>query len=506
MDNSHAFLEEFNLNQLADIYNDAEAAKRRISHLIDNFKNVFNSEPNYISRAPGRIAIIGAHVDWSGFPVISTALENDILVIVETVKRKENDTSKNVQILLHDEFSSKYKPAELNLTNFDPLDLLTQHCWVNYFIAGLNSLLRFVKVNKIDLEKQNVYSQLRILICCNFPTGSGISSSAAFTLSVGILFFKLYGCDKMVEKIKLALLVNNEEKKIGVNIGEQDHRISMCSDKEFLKYLEFEPKFSITNIDIPKNITYIVAHSLIEASKFDNACYRANKRKVEVKLALALLSKKLGEENSFEMLRHLKDKYNFSIEELRKFINETIKQDEYEKELLYKIFDEFQDKNYTVEHLLSNVRLSGEVMDKNVTFRLKQRLLHVCNEYERVLEFKQKLITQDYTPKELGELVNRSHESSKNNFDSSCNELNGLVDFARNNGAIGARLSGAGWGGCMIILIENHLREEFLKKLQCYYETVRKEDYFKLDEEDRKLVYFPTKSGKGACLLSLSYK
>jgi len=469
------------------------------------FKDIYNVEPEYLSRAPGRIAVIGAHVDWSGFPVISTAIEPDILIFVHTIKRDVNDKSKGIKVILNDEFGWKYKPGEINLTNFEPLELITPHCWINYFYAGLNSLLRYAKEHKIDLEKQSRYnySEIKILVGCNFPTGSGISSSAAFTLSTGILFFKLFNCDKLVEKIKLALLVNTEEKKIGVNIGEQDHRISMCSDKDSLKFLEFEPVFSITNVDTPQNISYIVAHCLVEACKFTNAYFRANKRKVEIKLGLAILSKKLGSEKSFEMLRHLKDKHNYSIEELRKFINETLNEEEYEKDLLYKIFEEFKDNNYTIDYLLSNVKFYEEVMNKNKTFKLKQRLLHVINEYERVLKFKSLLLSKNYSSVELGELVNQSHDSSKNFFDSSCDELNSLVDFSRTNGAVGARLSGAGWGGCMIILIENHLKEDFMKKLHNYYETERREDYLKLSEYDRKLVCFSTKSGKGACLIDL---
>jgi hypothetical protein len=53
----------------------------------------------------------------------------------------------------------------------------------------------------------------------------------------------------------------------------------------------------------------------------------------------------------------------------------------------------------------------------------------------------------------------------------------------------------------MLILIENHKKEIFLTKLKDYYENNRKEEYLKLSEDDKKITFFSTRSGKGACIL-----
>lgn len=89
--------------------------------------------------------------------------------------------------------------------------------------------------------------------------------------------------------------------------------------------------------------------------------------------------------------------------------------------------------------------------------------------------------------------MNESHNSCSDLFDCSCPELDELTALARASGAYGSRLTGAGWGGCIVSLICESKVEGFKKKLKEEYPKYRG-----LTEEELNGVVFATKPGSGA--------
>lgn len=87
-----------------------------------------------------------------------------------------------------------------------------------------------------------------------------------------------------------------------------------------------------------------------------------------------------------------------------------------------------------------------EIMD-DVTFR---RVRHIVTENERVLETVEELRTKG--PKSIGALLNASHVSMRDDFEISIDELDTAVDVAIRHGAVGARMTGGGFGGAAIAL------------------------------------------------------
>ena len=73
----------------------------------------------------------------------------------------------------------------------------------------------------------------------------------------------------------------------------------------------------------------------------------------------------------------------------------------------------------------------------------------------------------------LGELMNQSQTSCDMLYDCSSKNLNELIKLARDSGALGARLTGAGWGGCCVCLVKKDGITEFISKVMNYYEKER---------------------------------
>lgn len=104
--------------------------------------------------------------------------------------------------------------------------------------------------------------------------------------------------------------------------------------------------------------------------------------------------------------------------------------------------------------------------------KLYQRSMHVYQEANRVFKFAEianECVGGDQRPalQRLGHLMNESHESCRRQYECSCEELDNLVELqVKELGALGARLTGAGWGGCTVALVSQSQADDFLCKLQ----------------------------------------
>ncbi|KAG6394779.1 hypothetical protein SASPL_145369 [Salvia splendens] len=138
-------------------------------------------------------------------------------------------------------------------------------------------------------------------------------------------------------------------------------------------------------------------------------------------------------------------------------------------------------------------------------FKLHQRAAHVYSEAKRVYAFKDTVssnLSEEDILKKLGDLMNDSHYSCSVLYECSCPELEELVKISRDNGALGARLTGAGWGGCAVALVKENIVPQFILNL--------KEQYFqsRIDKEvikktDLGLYIFASKPSSGAAIIEL---
>ncbi len=92
-----------------------------------------------------------------------------------------------------------------------------------------------------------------------------------------------------------------------------------------------------------------------------------------------------------------------------------------------------------------------------------------------------------------------SHSSCSNQYQCSHPQLDKLVDLSKKHGALGARLTGAGWGGCIVALVPNNLVDDFIEGLEKNYYL----DLPAAQNKDRREYIFPTKPGGGAEIFAI---
>lgn len=131
--------------------------------------------------------------------------------------------------------------------------------------------------------------------------------------------------------------------------------------------------------------------------------------------------------------------------------------------------------------VLKDIPYFYEVLNQNKSFMLNERATHVFSEASRVYKYKaicdDDAIPDEEKVKKLGTLMNESHFSCKVLYECSSENLDELTKLARDSGAFGSRLTGAGWGGCCVSLVDKQILNTFIDKMHTYYTKEREPGY-----------------------------
>ena len=249
----------------------------------------------------------------------------------------------------------------------------------------------------------------------NIPNGSGLSSSASLELLTGIIAERLF--DLKLERLDLVKIGKQTENEfIGVNSGIMDQfAIGMGADQRAI-YLDTNTlEYDLVPLDLKDNVVVI----MITNKRRELADSKYNERRAECEKAVEELKQKLsiatlGELNEWDF-----DEYSYLI----------------------------QDEN-----------------------RLK-RARHAVLENQRTLQAQAAL--QAGNLEKFGRLMNASHVSLEHDYEVTGLELDTLAHTAwEQEGVLGARMTGAGFGGCAIALVRKDAVEAFQKNVGQKYEEV----------------------------------
>lgn len=448
-------------NSITNLYEFPEVQKKRYDDLIGQFKYLYGFEPEYLVRAPGRVNLIGDHIDYSHFSVLPMAIEADVIMAVRKIPGSK------VYISNTDETYSSHC-FTIGPRGVDNIES-TNPSWIDYFKSG------FAVARKYLIEEGivNESTAFQILVTGNVPAGGGLSSSAAFVVNATLATLCINGL-KDIDNKKLVALSVTCEQLVGVNSGGMDQAASVYGKKGHALFISFKPIFRVEPQAFPiksGSFVFLLAHSLVASHKSKTASTQYNLRVVEVTLAAQLLARKTSVEIDLDGNLDMGTLRGFAVAYKKSMIGDkkanlselTIP----DLESMVQLVDKHLSAGgYTVERVVNELGLTKvEFEDRFLAkfavrfekLMLHERAKHVYTEAIRVLQFYNVMKTakgnDEHTIKILGSLMNASHLSAQTLFESSHPEVDKIISIARSAGSAGSRVTGAGWGGYTIHLV-----------------------------------------------------
>lgn len=184
----------------------------RWNGLVSKFTKLYGSRPDFVSRSPGRVNIIGEHIDYSLYDVLPTAVSVDVIIAVKVVPTSGFDPFVKISNVQPEKFPTREftVPRDTDI-EIDP----KKHEWVNYFKAGILGALKFLRKERSGGSFNP--ASIEVLVDGNVPPGGGISSSAAFVCASALAIMKANNHN--VSKQDLLDLAVVSERSVGVYSG-----------------------------------------------------------------------------------------------------------------------------------------------------------------------------------------------------------------------------------------------------------------------------------------------
>ena len=350
-----------------------------MSRIEEKFLETFGDEPDLVAAAPGRVNLIGEHIDYSDGFVLPFAIKDRTLVAA----RKRNDSTVRI--------ASAQRRNKVVTVDINQVKPGLKGEWERYALGVLWSM--------------GVKDGVDLMIDGHVPLGAGLSSSAALECSVATAMNHLFDLGFNLEELA-RLTQKAENQYVGVPCGIMDQSVSLMATQGSALLLDCRDLST-------KNIPFDVASSGLELLIIDTQAHHAltdggyAERRASCESAVA----KLG-------ITSLRELTMEQLEASRSLLTET----------------EFV------------------------------RACHAVTEMQRVLDCVDALSASDF--EKVGQLINQSHISLRDDYTVSCPELDTAVDAALAAGALGSRMVGGGFGGSAIALIQASKTTETIKAIE----------------------------------------
>lgn len=358
------------------------------TQITQTFHSLFGSNP-LIAFAPGRINLIGEHTDYQEGFVFPAAVTQGIWV---GIQKNGLELCRLYSLDFDQEFS-------FELDFFSP----KKGHWATY-VMGICALFK-----QAGYEVQG----FDMVIGGTIPVGSGLSSSAALSVSIGTAISSLF--DFQIPKKNIVLYAQKSEHLYaGVKCGIMDPYASAFGAEGKALLLDCRTN---THQEIPVRLgdySLMLVNTKIKHTLADTAY---NKRREACEESVRIL------QSEFPLIQTLRDLEKSDLEKVENLLPET----------------------------------------------LFPKAKHVITECARVHEAAEALKSGDLI--NFGKLLNASHQSLSQDFEVSCPELDFLAEKAQAlDFVLGARMMGGGFGGCTLNLVKTSELEAFQAALKSPYE------------------------------------
>lgn len=363
-----------------------------MKHILEKaFKDIFNRNDGISFFSPGRVNLIGEHIDYNGGFVFPCALSYGTYGIVQ----KRDDDIFNVYSV---PFSKKAYQFSLNNITKDP-----NYVWANYIKGSLDALLK---------HGYKIPFGCDIYMVGTMPFGAGLSSSASLEMLIIAMMNHIFNLN--ISKQEMALLGKYAENMfVGVNSGIMDQFAVIASKKDYAMILNTDTlSYEHVPLDLKEDVLLIVnTHK-----KRGLADSKYNERFNECQTSLAMLKEHFK-------IKHLCELTTDQLDTIKDLLHDDI---------LYK------------------------------------RVKHVITEQDRTIRSKKALNEGDIST--FASLMSESHTSLKDDYEVTGIELDTMQQLLLDAGAKGARMTGAGFGGCVVAIIPNDIYENVVNQVAIGYE------------------------------------
>ncbi|TSD66213.1 galactokinase [Inquilinus sp. KBS0705] len=359
------------------------------AQLHQSFFDLYKKEATQAYFSPGRVNLIGEHIDYNGGLVMPCAITFGTYLLV---------APNNDNVFRFKSLNFKDEAEVLLQGNHVKIDEL----WYNYPVGIINFFLK----NGKSLQG------LDMLFYGDIPIGSGLSSSASIEVVTAFALNQI--SDSGYSKLELVKLSQNVENKfIGVSCGIMDQFAVAFGETNKALMLNCDTlDYEAVNSNLGDHVLAIINTN--KPRKLSESKY--NERVQECQTALTALKQELN-------INHLCDIDTATFEEHKHLITDTT---------------------------------------------VQKRALHVVEENDRVKLAAKALSDNNLTA--FGRLMYASHDSLRYLYEVSGKELDTVVEYAKTDTAVtGARMTGAGFGGCAIALVQKDAFDQFSKQLTAYY-------------------------------------
>lgn len=243
----------------------------------ESFQAAFGAQPQVCSWAPGRINLIGEHIDYAGGCVLPLAL--DLGITAAAAPGREG----RIRV-----FSDQYVDA--GIAEFEPGQLLLNGGGASVAFSNfVHTLATETGITGVD-----------IAVCSDLPIERGWSSSAAFAVSLSSAMLALAGSEQRPTALGLCQLCQQAESQaLGVACGIMDQYASVFGQKGHAMYLDTA---SLTHRQIPISLGEAVLLSIDSGQPRQLANSGYNQRRSEFNLAISELKTHLGDFDNFRSL------------------------------------------------------------------------------------------------------------------------------------------------------------------------------------------------------------
>ncbi|MEE2993926.1 MAG: galactokinase family protein [Gemmatimonadota bacterium] len=503
------------LRRLADIFGpDTDDLNSRFTHyteLLTLFDQIYDpQQQTALIRAPARINLKGVHVDHRGGYLNYMAINREVVMVVSP---RDDDL-----VVLHDEASDAFGARQFYIGEALPPEKRGQ--WQTYIEqvtlapGDWSNYIRAAVLRLQDHFKTQPLCGMNLLVASDIPIAAGLSSSSALVVAACEACLWVNGLSLTDEQ--KAILCGEGEWYVGTRGGSGDHAAMIFGKRNHLVRLRFFP-LETEAIPMPSGYKVVVCNSLKQSRKASHTKSTFNERIATYEMAMLLLKDRFPKSMAHVTYLRDLDTDNIGIDtgQLYRLVtalperasrHELMLMLSGQSARLQQLFHTHQEprNGYRVRAVClfglaecARSRMYAPALQQ-ADMKMVGKLMYLSHDGDRAFAYDaaghcrpwdnpvndtsmQRLIDDV----ESGDPAREAYAQlwkQPGGYACSCEELDHLVDIARTvPGVVGANLTGAGLGGCVLVLV----REEDVDRL---IETVHSRYYHQRNLQPAMMV------------------